>query len=402
MKKRDNHVVGFLFIHLLVYSIYNLGHPVTPRYIDDLNGPIYLTGVLFAIMALAQFVFAPFWGQVSDKFGRRIAFIGPFGYFFGQLGFVFLSDPLLLVFTRFLSGAFAITTLTVHFAYIADKASINNKNKYLGIATLFLPLGIFFGYIIGGFLGDIFSPRTTFLIQAIASLIMSIILFKYVDSPKKDNASLKDIKWNIIKEDFAIIKRNSDTCMNYILIITFLNIVSYQLLISQATVILNSGFHKTSTFIGIFVALYNLLAAIISVNIQKALFKNKKENHTFLPYLSFFSILCCLIALLSSFSNVSFLWIGLMFATILNTIFLALIQIILTKIDIHNEIGALIGINQAIQSLGVFTGAFCGGILVSNMLFAPIFFALIVFCLTFITNRFVVSKQIDLSIMSMK
>jgi predicted MFS family arabinose efflux permease len=308
----------------------------------------------------------------------------------------------MLIITRFFSGAFAVITLTVHFAYISDKSCNENKPKYLMIATLFLPLGIFFGYTIGGFLGDLLSPRATFMIQAIISLGLALILYNYIDSASLKRINFRKIKWNILKEDYLLLKRNTDTCLNYTLIITFLNIVSYQLFISQATVILNSGFKETSSFIGIFVAIYNLIAAGLSIFVQRKLNSNSKENHRYLSLLSLLSIGCSGIALLSIFGNVIFLWLGLMLATIFNTIFLSFIQTILTRIDIHNEIGALIGINQAVQSLGIFTGAFCGGILVSKMLFAPIIMAMCAFLITFIINRFVVSREIDASLMKLK
>ncbi|MDF9866784.1 MFS family permease [Bacilli bacterium PM5-3] len=396
--KSNKHLIFFLVLHLFVYSIYNLGHPVTPQYIKDLSAPIYMTGVLLGVMALAQFTFAPFWGQVSDFFGRKIAFIGPLGYAIGQLGFVFLHDPIALLFFRFLSGGFAVITTTVHFAYISDKASLENKTKYLGIASLLLPIGIFFGYTIGGFMGDILSPRMTFLIQSILSLISAVIMYFYVDSPKVKTASLKNIKWNIFKENYNILKRNNDTCLKYILLITFLNIISYQLTISQAAVILSNGFDASTSYIGLFVALFNLFAGMISFIVQPKLFKSKRGNQKYLPLLSFGSTLTSLIAFMAVLTSPLIMWAGLMFSTILNTTFIALIQDIITKIDIHNEKGALIGVNQAVQSLGVFVGTTSAGLIVSKYMFGSILVGAMMFMLTFIINEFVVKKEIDKTI----
>ncbi|WP_423363581.1 MFS transporter [Mycoplasma sp. P36-A1] len=393
--KKNKHIIGFLVLHLLVYSIYNLGHPVTPQYIKDINAPVYMTGVLLGVMALAQFIFAPLWGQISDDFSRKIAFLGPGGYAFGQLGFIFLSDPGQLAIFRFISGGFAVITTTVHYAYISDKAhDLDEKAKYLGIAALLLPIGVFFGYAVGGYIGDLLNPRMVFVVQAIASLISAIILYFYVDSPVNKKASIKDIKFNVFKENGKLLTRYSDTALKYILLITLFNIVSYQLTFAQSSVILNSGFNKTSGFIGLFVATFNLSAGLASFIVQPKLFKSKRKNYDYLPMLSLASIGCSLLAFMAAFTSPLLMWIGLMLSTILNTTFIALIQDIITKVDKGNEKGALIGINQAVQSLGTFVGTTGGGLILSHYVFGPLIAGAIMFLLTFILNQFVVNKQL--------
>ena len=393
--KTNRHLIWFLVLHLIINSVYNFGHPVTPQYINNIAAPIYMTGVLFGVMALAQFIFAPLWGQISDIFGRKIAFIGPLGYAIGQLGFVLFSDPTMLLIFRFIAGAFAVITATVHFAYVSDKSSLQNRAKYLGIAALLLPIGVFFGYTIGGFLGDVFSPRLTFLIQAIASFFMAIIMYFFIDSPKRENAKITNIKWNVIKEDLALLQRNRDTALKYILLITFLTIISYQLIISQAAVILTNGFNKTTTYVGLFIAIYNLLAGITTFFIQKQILKSKKSNIKYLPYLSLCSIFSSLTAFMIILKIPFIMWLGLMGTTMLNTIFIAQIQDIITKVDKHNEKGALIGLNQAMQSLGMFAGTIGAGLLVAQNIFSPLLLGTCLFILTFIINQFVVKKKLE-------
>ncbi len=388
------HVIGFLLINWINYSIFNLGHPVTPQFIADINAPIYMTGVLFGVMALAQFIFAPLWVQISDKFGRKVAYIGPLGYAIGQLGFVFFNAPILLIVFRFISGAFAVSMLTIPFAYISDKAALEDKAKFLTAAAILMPIGIFVGYSIGGVLGGIISPRGTFLIQAILSIVIGIMLYFYMNDSIKCVDNCK-IKWNIVKENIAILKRNHDTGLKYVLLITFLNIVAYQLTFSQAAVILQAGFDKTTSYIGIFIALFNLIAGVSSFIIQSKLLRSRNGQFKLLPYLSLFSLFASLLAFSVVFFSPVVMWFGLMFNTALNTMFIALIQDTITKIDKYNEKGALIGVNQAIQSLGMFFGATFAGILISGYVFAPLLGGAIVFLLTYIVNRFLVSKQLE-------
>lgn len=390
----NKHVIGFLIIFWLYYSVSNLGHPVTPQFISDINAPIYMTGVLFGVMALAQFIFAPFWGQVSDILGRRIAIIGPIGYAIGQLGFVFFTDPSLLIIFRFISGVFAVIMLTIPFAYISDKSSLEDKAKYLSIAAILMPIGIFMGYSIGGLIGIILSPTLTFLVQAILSLLLGVVLYFYMQKDEK-REQRSQIKWNIVRENIEIMKRNKDTGLKYILIITFLNIAAYQLTFSQAAVILQSGFDKSTSYIGLYIALFNLIAGVTSFIIQATLLRKIQNRIKLLPFLSLFSLFASILAFSIIYTNPGVMWIGLMFNVLLNTMFVALIQDTITRIDIHDEKGALIGVNQAIQALGMFFGATFAGILISKYLFAPLIVGALMFLLTFIVNKFVISKQLE-------
>ncbi|MDR1782105.1 MAG: MFS transporter [Bacilli bacterium] len=396
MNSNTKHLYGFLGLHLFVFTVFNMGHPVTPQFIININAPIFMTGLLFATMSLAQFIFAPLWGQIADRFGNKVLFIGPLGYCIGQLGFVFFSAPILLIIFRFIAGVFAAVTNTVHFAYISEKTNASNRSKFLGFGTLFIPIGVFLGYSIGGYIGTAIDPRFSFLMQAILAIVAGICLFKYVDSAKKEEEShLKDINFNIIKEDVKILKRNNDTCLKFILLVTFLNIVSYQLAISQVAVILANQFHYETTFVGLFVAFFNLFGGITSFIIQRLIFNGKRELHAYLPYLSLLSVGCLMIACLVIYINPAMMWIGLTLATLLNTVFLATVQDLLVKVDIHHELGALVGLNQAVQGLGMVVGAFLGGMFVSYYIFFPLIASACVFFITFVINRFVVKKQID-------
>lgn len=382
---------GLILIHLLAFSIYNLGHPVTPQFINEVHAPEYMTGLLLGTMALAQFFFAPVWGQISDKIGRRIAFIGPLGYAVGQIGFVVLNNAGSLVFFRFIAGAFAITS-TVHFAYLADITRGNERTKYLGAAALLTPVGVFFGYTIGGLVGQLYGPRASFVLQIILSLMLSVIIYRFMD-PFKKNVSKEKIHLNIINDQFRVMKRSS-TLFKTILIITFLNIISYQLTVTQAAVILNNGFKESLAFIGLFIALFNLVGGILSYFAQHSLFNSKRSNNVYLPYLSLVSIVSSGVALLSAIYGIELMWVGLMISTMLNTIFIALIQDAIIITSEPAQSGKLLGVNQGIQSLGTFVGSASAGIFVSINMFLPFLMGMIMFAVTFVVNKLILSREI--------
>src|SRR4029078_4726688 len=45
--------------------------PLLPKYVKDLGAPGWMLGAIVASYSLMQFIFAPWWGRLSDRIGRR-------------------------------------------------------------------------------------------------------------------------------------------------------------------------------------------------------------------------------------------------------------------------------------------------------------------------------------------
>ncbi|MGL4383039.1 MAG: MFS transporter, partial [Bacilli bacterium] len=311
---------GFLIMHLVIFSTYNLGHPVTPQFINEINGPNYTSGILLAMMALAQFTFAPLWGNISDVLGRKIAFLAPLGYAFGQLGFILFTDIKYLLIFRFIAGAFSCASSAIHYAYISDQVKDQKQGRrYLIIATMMLPLATFIGFALGGQIGNLIGARNTFIIQSSISILNAIILFIVMEGHIVVKNQFKKIKWNVYHENLLLLKKYQATNLKYILILTFINITAYTLISSQANVILNEGFNKSMGYIGNFIALLNLVGAILCFIIQRQLFK-KYQLSQILNISSIILVASSIMSCLTIYYGPTMMWIGLLIATIFNNI----------------------------------------------------------------------------------
>ena len=96
-------------------------------------------GALTGVFALMQFFFAPLWGAMSDRIGRRPLFFAGLG---GNAVFNVLfglgSDLVTLYVARILSGIFSSAILPTATAYVADASSDSDRGKsmaWLGAAT---------------------------------------------------------------------------------------------------------------------------------------------------------------------------------------------------------------------------------------------------------------------------
>ena len=91
MKNRKA-AIGFIFVTLLIDVIgFGIIIPVLPSLISSMldipvNEASRYGGMLTAMYAVMQFIFAPILGNLSDKYGRRpVLLISLFGFFLDYL-----------------------------------------------------------------------------------------------------------------------------------------------------------------------------------------------------------------------------------------------------------------------------------------------------------------------------
>jgi MFS family permease len=152
-----------VFIDLLGFGIVL---PLLPRYAEHFEASDNLLGLLMASFSAMQFLFAPLWGRVSDRVGRRpILILGLAGstFFYGLFGYATslgVNGQLLglgvlpwLFICRIAAGIAGATIPTAQ-AYIADVTGPQERAK--GMALIGAAFGI--GFTFGPLLGWAFLP----------------------------------------------------------------------------------------------------------------------------------------------------------------------------------------------------------------------------------------------------
>ena len=155
MSRRSPLAVIFftVFLDLLGFGILL---PFTAFYIRAYGGP-HMTpdqvatantwlGTAYSLM---QFLFAPVWGRLSDRVGRRpIILISVTGSFLSYLLFGLAHSIPLLIFSRALAGIMAANISTAQ-AYIADVTTPENRTRGMGMIGAAIGLGFVLGPGIG-------------------------------------------------------------------------------------------------------------------------------------------------------------------------------------------------------------------------------------------------------------
>jgi MFS transporter, DHA1 family, tetracycline resistance protein len=144
-------VIVFLtvFIDLLGFGIII---PLLPFYAEHFGASAFLVGLLATSFSLMQFLFAPFWGRLSDRIGRRpVILIGLLGSAVSYALFALATSLPLLFIARSLAGIAGANIATAQ-AFIADSTTPDNRARGMGLIGAAFGLGFIFGPAIGGFL----------------------------------------------------------------------------------------------------------------------------------------------------------------------------------------------------------------------------------------------------------
>ncbi len=174
-----------VFIDLVGFGIVI---PILPYYVEAFGGTPFEVGMLFASYSVMQFIFAPVWGGLSDKYGRRpILFWSLIGTSAGFL-VLGLANALWLVFLgRILSGIMGANISTAQ-AYIADVTTPENRAKGMGLIGAAFGLGFVFGPAIGGILSG-YGSHVPFYFAGFLALANAVLLFFVLPETVKPNQS---------------------------------------------------------------------------------------------------------------------------------------------------------------------------------------------------------------------
>ena len=147
-----------VFIDLLGFGIVL---PLLPRYGDHFDAGSLQLGLLMASFSAMQFVFAPIWGRVSDRVGRRpILILGLagstgsyalFGYAtsLGGEGLLLGFSALTWLFISRIGAGIAGATIPTAQAYIADVTGSKQRSAGMALIGAAFGIGFTFGPLIG-------------------------------------------------------------------------------------------------------------------------------------------------------------------------------------------------------------------------------------------------------------
>ena len=158
--------------------------PMLPSLIERLLGPgasaaqvARSTGLLTGLYTLSLFLFAPLWGHLSDRFGRRgILLLGLVGFSATMLTFSLVESLVAVYAERLLSGLFAAAVTPVALAAVSDLATTAETRAR---RLTFVSLSGISGFLLGPMFGVVIArgiPGGLMAADAAVSLALPLMV----------------------------------------------------------------------------------------------------------------------------------------------------------------------------------------------------------------------------------
>jgi MFS transporter, DHA1 family, tetracycline resistance protein len=209
-----------MFIVFLVVFIDLLGFgivlPLLPLYATEILEPLLpgasnepargmVLGLLMSSFSAMQFLFAPLWGRVSDRIGRRkilllglagsVIFYALFGIASEVAAFGSLHLALALLFVARLGQGVAGATISTAQAVIADSTTPENRSRGMALIGAAFGIGFTFGPLLGA--ASLFVPvkGSPGFAAALFSLLALILALRMLPETLRPDSSPQRRRW---------------------------------------------------------------------------------------------------------------------------------------------------------------------------------------------------------------
>ncbi len=361
-----------LVLNFIVMSMFNLAHPVTPEMLIDKGAPLYLNGILYALMSLSMFLFSPYWGLKTDNYGtKRFLMIGPLCYGFMQLIFGFGPTSLVMGIGRFLAGVFSAAWIVALLQHVNLISTPENKVKNFGYIMVTNGLGGVVGQMLAGQIGQISDKAIyyPFVLQFILGIVVMIIVYFTIENKYNEYQVKTKEKANILASIKFVRKENLVAILSVMLTIAIAN----NLYTSHIGFFIAEEFNYGSVGVSLVNSYSNLIIMFANLFLI-GLIKNKFGVLKGIELEFIFGI----IAFSSIFvlpMNLSLIFIGIFIAAV--AIYRPLVQDYVLQTHNHRS-GEIMGIINSTNSLGMILGSLTSGFLYEFGTYLPFYAVIIV------------------------
>ena len=161
-----------------------------PSFVESLAGSLTSYGIIIGIFSVTQSILQYPYAALSDKLGRRrVVLFGMFIYLLGTFLCFTAQDVIQLIIYRAIQGAGAYTSILQ--AIVGDVYKKDQHSKGMGYYSLYMNVGYFLGFLIGGFVASFLGFRSIFLITGFL-ICFSILFIFFVFKEENKTESIED------------------------------------------------------------------------------------------------------------------------------------------------------------------------------------------------------------------
>ena len=387
-----------IFIDLLGFGIVipilpNLAKTMASASASGLN-PDVAVGLVAAVFSIIQFLFAPVFGALSDRIGRRPIILGSIvANVLGYTVFGFAGSFATLLLARIISG-FGSANISAAQAYIADISDAKDRAKKMGIIGAAFGLGFVFGPPLGGWLYSAGSHSTyggmMFVGLFTALLCVLNFVLAFVLLPES-NTQMGGVRRKPIDTFKGMAKAWNIEIIGELLLINFIYITAFSMMQINAAVLWKEHYSLSPKAIGNIFGVIGVFSAIVQGGLIGFFQKKIGVNRMLLWGCPIAGLGLTLIPLpsLEWFYPVQVL--AILFLAVGNGLLMPSVNSLVSLHSPADSQGKMLGILQSMGSLARSIGPLASGFLYAQYYrlpyFAGGFLMLITFGLAFVLVR---------------
>lgn len=334
--------------------------PILPLYANELGANGFMIGLVTASFAFTQFFFAPFWGNLSDRIGRKpVLLISITIMGFSYILFSQAATLWLLLTSRMLAGVGAANISAAN-AYISDITSPENRSKNFGLIGAAFGLGFIFGPPIGGFLKDNYGIEYVGYVSAALAALNFVLALIFLPESLKEKVKEGSLITNPFKEFKAILPRKAIVSF---LGTNFIFLSAFSMMHITSSLLWQEKYGLTETQIGYVFAFIGVAVALVQGILIGPLTKRVGEKKLFIS-----GSLLMAVGLLSMPYVPPSLFVPLEFVALVlialgNGFFTPTVSSLISQQASKKEQGKIMGLLQSVGSLSRVVGPILGGAL---------------------------------------
>jgi len=346
--------------------------PFLPRFLLDFGVALPQIGILLSVNVFLGFFSGIIWGTLSDRFGRRpILLICRLGTLIGYLILAFSTNVTMILISRIVDGIFS-RNIQIVLTIIGDTVPSDQRGKEMSKAGA----AWIVGGLVGPGIGALFSGFGIFGLGLINAVLAGTAFLITFFTLKESNPSTlgKQIKMDMLKQkrkpvmSLGLLKRHNPRLL---LGQSFFNTLSHFIFLFSLSLFVTKQFDFSIAQIGTMLTLTGMVNLLVRIFIFPSTLRRLGDKKTLVFG---FYLRSAAFVWLIFISHVWEFYIILVIVSFGTSCSMDVMSGVMSKIVKKKELGEMIGLSAAVESISLVLAPIIGSYLIS--LSNPAYFGL--------------------------
>ncbi|MBW1687263.1 MAG: MFS transporter [Deltaproteobacteria bacterium] len=339
--------------------------PVLPLFAERLGASPFQVALILTVYALAQLLFLPAWGWVSDRVGRRpVILISLFGTVCSFVLLAFADSIGMIYAARVLAGFFAASIGTAQ-AVVTDVTSPSERARGMGIIGAAFGAGMIVGPMLGGLSAELHEKAPFYAVALLATLNFVVAWFRLPESrpPQRRSPDWSELRHSFVPTPVRLVMAVHDRRIGLFLYLFFQVFTAFAVLEALITLYMGDEYGATPLDVGLLFAWIGVVLVLTQGVLLRRLVNYAGETRLVVVGLTAMGVGLAAMAFVPSYGW--FYAVGTVIAFGNGITFPSFTSLYSKACEAENA-GELLGQGQAMATTGRIIGPTIGGLLMQH------------------------------------